>query len=266
MSQSVNIITMRNSEFAIIKRLVFDKIGITLNDSKKEMVSTRLYCRLRHYKLNSFASYIKIVQLSEFEMSEFLNRISTNETYFFREKIHFDFLQTLSKKVDYLRIWSAASSIGAEAYSIAMVLDNFLEKWDIVASDINTHVLKIANTGLYQLPMLDKIPQLYKKKYCLIGRNHFENKILIDRKLMKHIVFLENNLMSPNLMLGKFDVIFLRNVLLYFSDETKDKVINNIINNLEIGGYLIIGLTDVIQDRNFKSLQYMNNSIYKKVL
>ena len=266
MTQSIKTATMRNSEFAIIKRLVFDKIGITLNDCKKEMVSNRLYCRLRHYKLDSFSSYIKIVQLSEYEMSEFLNRISTNETYFFREKVHFDFLQALCKKVKYLRIWSAASSVGAEAYSIAMVLDNYLKKWNVVGSDINTHVLKIANTGLYQLPMLDKVPQLYKKKYCLIGRHDFENKILIDRKLAKNIVFLENNLMNQNIMLGKFDVIFLRNVLLYFSEETKNKVINNIINNLEIGGYLIIGLTDVIHDEEFKSLKYMSNSIYKKVL
>jgi len=199
-------------------------------------------------------------------MSEFLNQISTNETYFFREKVHFDFLEDLAKKEKYLRVWSAASSIGAEAYSIAMILDHNLKRWDVVGSDINTHVLKIADIGLYQLPMLDKIPEIFKKKYCLIGRKQFENKILIDRKLIENMVFMENNLMVSNIMLGKFHVIFLRNVLLYFSEETKIKVLNNIIDNLEIGGYLIIGLTDVIQDKNFKSLQYMNNSIYKKVL
>lgn len=266
MNAPIESIIMRSSEFAIIKRIVFNEIGITLNDSKKTMVSNRLYPRLRHYKLNSFASYIKIVQLSEFEMCKFLNQISTNETYFFRENVHFDFLYDLSKKRDYLRVWSAAASIGAEAYSIAMVLDYNMNNWDVVGSDINTHVLKIANTGLYQLPMLDKIPPIYQKEYCLIGRNKYENKILIDRKLIQKMVFLVNNLMTVNIMLGKFHVIFLRNVLLYFSEETKTRVLNNIIDNLEIGGYLIIGLTDVIQDSDYKSLQYMNNSIYKKVL
>ena len=266
MNAIIEIITLRSSEFAVIKRIVFNKIGITLNDSKKDMIRNRLYCRLRHYKLDSFSDYIKIIQLSKFEMSEFLNRVSTNETYFFREKVHFDFLHNLAKEVKYLRVWSAASSIGAEAYSIAMTLDYTMNTWDVVGSDINTHVLKIANMGLYQLPMLDKIPTIYKKQYCLIGRNKYENKILIDRKLVEKTTFLENNLMDSNIMLGKFHVIFLRNVLLYFSEETKKRVLNNIINNLEIGGYLIIGLTDVIQDSDFESLKYMNNSIYKKVL
>jgi len=260
------IVNMRSSEFAIIKRIVFDKIGITLNDNKKEMVRNRLFCRILHYKLDSFSNYIKIVQLSELEMAEFLNRISTNETYFFREQVHFDFLHNLAKKLKYLRVWSAASSIGAEAYSIAMTLDHAMKKWDVLGSDINTHVLKIATTGLYQLPMLNKIPQKYKEKYCLLGRNQFENKILVDRKLLENTTFLENNLMKENVMLGKFDVIFIRNVLIYFSDETKIKVIKNILNNLKDGGYLIIGLTDVINDSHFKSLRYMNNSIYQKVL
>jgi chemotaxis protein methyltransferase CheR len=262
----MHLINISCSEFAIIKRIIFDKIGITLNDNRKEMVRNRLFCRILHYKLDSFSNYIKIIQLSALEMGEFLNRISTNETYFFREQAHFDFLHNLAKESKYLRVWSAASSIGAEAYSIAMTLDHAIEKWDVVGSDINTHVLKIAKTGLYQLPMINKIPQIYKEKYCLLGRNQFADKILVDRKLLENTTFLENNLMKENVMLGKFDVIFIRNVLIYFSDETKIKVIQNILNNLKDGGYLIIGLTDVINDREFKSLRYMNNSIYQKVL
>ena len=261
----MNTIALRNSEFSVIKRIVFNEIGITLNDTKKGMVQNRLYKRLKHYKLDSFSHYIKIVQLSKFEMSELLNSISTNETYFFREQVHFDFLFDLAKKSEYLRVWSAASSIGAEAYSIAMTLDNNLKEWDVVGSDINTHVLKIAKMGLYQLPMLDKIPKLYQEKYCLLGRNMYEDKILIDRQLFSRMTFLENNLMQENIMLGKFDVIFIRNVFIYFKEETKKRVLHNILNNLKTGGYLIIGLTDVFKDREFKSLKYINNSIYKKV-
>lgn len=258
-------ISLRNSEFAVIKKIVFNEIGISLNDSKKNMVQNRLFKRLKHYQINDFANYIKIVQLSKFEKSKFLNEISTNETYFFREKIHFEFLKELSKQSKELKVWSAASSIGAEAYSIAMVLDSLLEKWEVTGTDINTHVLDIAKMGLYQLSFLDKIPKDYQEKYCLIGRNQYEGKMLIDRTLQSKLIFFENNLMHDNIQMGKFDVIFLRNVLLYFTDETKEKVIKNLLINLKVGGYLILGLTDYFDNKNIKSLKYLNNSIYKKV-
>lgn len=163
-------ISLRNSEFAIIKRIVFNEIGITLKDSKKDMVQNRLFKRLKHYQINDFSNYIKIVQLSKFEKVKFLNEISTNETYFFREMPHYDFLKELAKKSKNLKVWSAAASIGAEAYSIAMVLDSHLKDWHVMGSDINTHVLDIARAGLYQESLLDKIPKEYQSKYCLIGK------------------------------------------------------------------------------------------------
>lgn len=258
-------VPLRNSEFAIIKRIVFNEIGITLNDSKKNMVQNRLFKRLKHYQLDDFANYLKIVQLSKFEKSEFLNEISTNETYFFREYVHFEFLEELAKESKELRVWSAASSIGAEAYSIAMTLDYLLDNWEVIGTDINTHVIDIAKLGLYQLSFLEKIPSCYKERYCLVGRNQYQGKMLVDRNLHLKTNFLENNLLKQNILLGKFDVIFLRNVLIYFTEETKFKVITNILTNLKPGGYLITGLTDYFKDNEFKSLKYVKNAIYKKV-
>lgn len=258
-------ISLKNSEFAIIKKIVFNEIGITLNDSKKDMVQTRLFKRLNYYQIKDFSHYLKIVQLSQFEKSQFLNQISTNETYFFRESAHFDFLEQLAKESKNMRVWSAAASFGAEAYSISMVLDSNLFNWEVIGTDINTHVLDIANKGLYQVALLEKIPKKYQEKYCLIGRNQYEGKMLVDRKLQFQTSFLENNLMIKNDELGKFDVVFLRNVLIYFTEETKIKVIKNILHNLKKGGYLIVGMTDYFHIEEFKSLKYIKDSIYKKV-
>lgn len=258
-------ISLRNSEFAIIKKIVFNEIGISLKDSKKDMVQNRLFKRLKHYQINDFSNYIKIVQLSKFEKSEFLNEISTNETYFFREMAHYDFLKDLALKSKNLKVWSAAASIGAEAYSIAMVLDSNMKDWHVMGSDINTHVIDIAKAGLYQRSFLDKIPKEYQSKYCLIGRNQYEGKILIDRVLYSNMLFFENNLMHANTHIGMFDVIFLRNVLLYFTEETKEKVIRNLLVNLKKGGYLVLGMTDYFDDSNIESLKYLQNSIYQKV-
>lgn len=258
-------IPLNNAEFSIIKRLVFKEIGITLNDTKKSMVENRLYKRLKYHQVESYSQYLKIVQLSQHELTEFLNSISTNETYFFREKVHFEFLEECAKQKLPIRVWSAASSIGAEAYSMAMILDDHCKCWEVYASDINTDVLDIAKKGIYQITFLEKIPKQYQEKYCLIGHNDYEGKILIDRELYKNINFFENNLMYENKRFGEFDIIFLRNVLLYFSEETKLKVIENILKNLKIGGYLVIGLTESFKSQHFNSLEYVNNAIYKKV-
>lgn len=258
-------ITLNSAEFSIIKRLVFKEIGITLNDTKKSMVENRLYKRLKHYRLDDYSKYIKIVQLSKYELTEFLNSISTNETYFFREPAHFSFLEDVARESKHIRIWSAASSIGAEAYSMAMILDTHCKVWEVIATDINTSVINIAKKGLYQITFLEKIPKKYKDKYCLIGRNDYEGKMLVDRRLYKNMQFYENNLMYENVKLGVFDVIFLRNVLIYFSEETKIKVLTNIVKNLRVGGYLVIGLTENFNSEYFKSLEYINNSIYRKV-
>ena len=260
-------IVLTQNEFAVIKKLVFKETGISLDDTKINMVQNRLNKRVNHYKLCNYADYLKIVQISATEKTEFLNCISTNETYFFRETKHFDFLEELVQKSETIRVWSAAASMGAEAYSIAMVLDSYLPKncWEVVGSDINTQVLDIARKGLYQFAWSQKIPKKFQIKYCFKGSGKFENKILIDRILSKNMIFIENNLMKRNDEIGKFDVIFLRNVLLYFTEETKVNVVKNAISNLKRGGYLIISLTECFDDKKVNNLKFLKNSIYQKV-
>ena len=261
-------IELRQTEFAVIQKLLFKECGISLSDTKKSMVESRLYKRVEYHQVSSYADYLKIVQISCAEKNEFLNSLSTNETYFFREEKHFDFLTSLAKNVKQLRVWSAAASMGSEAYSISMILDTYLgtQFWKVEASDINTEVLEVAKKGLYPFSWSQKIPQLYKTKYCLKGSGKFENKMLVDRVLTQNINFFQHNLMDRNIMLGEFDVIFLRNVLLYFTEETKLKVIKNLLPNLKNGGYFIISMTETFQDKEIEELEFLQNNIYQKVI
>jgi len=254
-------------EFQIVQKLLFKETGISLADTKMKMVQSRLDKRLRFHNITSYSNYLKIVQISYAEKTEFINELTTNETYFFRESKHFEFLETIAKEKTGLRVWSAAASIGAEAYSIAMVLDSCIlhNQWKVLGTDINTATLEIAKKGLYPLSWSEKIATKYQKKYCLRGSNKHKDKMLIDMGNEKNILFLENNLLEENKELGLFDVIFLRNVLLYFTEETKLKVIQNVLNNLETGGYLIISLTEHFDDKKIENIKYLHNAIYQKV-
>jgi chemotaxis protein methyltransferase CheR len=225
---------------------------------------------LHHHKIKSFSSYLKIVEYNHKEKIQMINLITTNETYFFRETKHFDFLTTIVKQVPInqpFRVWSAASSVGAEAYSIAMILENYLNlnQWDVVGSDINTEVVQKAKKGLYCESWIDKIPANYKTKYCLKGKGRFEGQFIIDRKLQHNIHFATNNLTVPNNSFGVFDIIFLRNVLLYFNTQTKQQVLNNVLQNLKVGGYFIISLTENLDGLNIKNLRKYQSSIYQKI-
>ncbi|MBU0719951.1 protein-glutamate O-methyltransferase CheR [bacterium] len=257
-----------NEEFATLQKLIFKEVGITLADSKKTMVQSRLNKRLVHYKLDSFAQYLRIVQITLTEKIEMINLITTNETYFFREEVHFDFVKSLlTKGVASLRIWSAASSVGAEAYSLAMMINGAVgkDKWEIVGSDINSEVIKKAKMGLYPISWITKIPDQYKNRYCLKGKGKYEGQFLIDRSLCSNMHFTENNLLEQNNYLGEFDIVFLRNVLLYFSDDTKEIVVKNVISNLKVGGFLIISLTENINSVKLKNLVQVRTSIFQKI-
>ncbi|MBU1658035.1 protein-glutamate O-methyltransferase CheR [bacterium] len=263
-------IILQDSEFMLIQKLIFKNIGITLDESKKSLVKNRLTKRLNFYGLHKFSDYIRIVQFNRDEASEMVNQITTNETYFFREQAHFDFLERISKELKEegkIRVWSAAASLGAEAYSIAMVLDNILgaSRYEVLATDINTEVLQIAKKGFYPLPWVDKIPTLYKQNYCLKGKNQYEKQFLIHPELQKNVYFSQANLLEPQSTIGKFDIIFLRNVLIYFNDEIKALVVENSIKNLKENGYLIISLTENLRSIHNPMLKQVDTSIYQKV-
>jgi chemotaxis protein methyltransferase CheR len=257
------IASMTQNEFVRFKELLFNVSGITLRAEKHVMVENRLAKRVRKLKLSTYSQYYDLVVSDEEELQTLLNLLTTNTTYFFREKEHFDFLQKdfLPKfRGNSLRVWSAACSRGAEPYTIAMVLDDALSikrlGWEVFASDINMEELEKAVTALYPMSEADKIPDDYLRRYCLKGDGAFDGQFLIKETLAQKVRFFRINLMEklPPDLGGEFDVIFLRNMLIYFSEQERKDIVERLATKLKRGGLLFIGhsetlnrITDVVR-------------------
>ena len=244
-------------EFAQFQRFIFDAAGITLSGAKKQLVSGRLARRLQHHGLDSFGHYFALIgstaQAAERQIA--IDLLTTNETYFFREPRHFDFLrQQLAEdgsSTRPLRIWSAACSSGEEPYSIAMVLEDQLagrRPWSVLASDISRRVLERAATGQYSLERIDNIPRQYLERFCLRGTGPREGTLLVDPELRRKVEFRQINLNRPLPMAGLFDIIFLRNVLIYFNAETKRQVVGRLVSALKPDGWLLVGHSEGLHD------------------
>jgi len=265
-----NILT--NVEFNLFRDFIYQQAGIRLSDEKKPLIISRLSKRLRHYSITSFQEYFDIIIASgvDGEQQIAIDLLTTNETYFFREPKHFAFLAdeiipTLDR-TKVFRVWSAASSSGEEAYSIAMLLDDKLNSslWDIFASDINQTVINMARLGLYQQDRIDCIPKVYLQNYCFKGKDEYEGKLLVDPKLRKRVSFGLINLTLPLENIGTFQLIFLRNVMIYFDHETKNKIIKQLVQKLALGGYLFIGHSETL--KGFENgLTQISAAIYQKI-
>jgi chemotaxis protein methyltransferase CheR len=201
-----------------------------------------------------------------------INQVTTNETSFFRENKHFNYLvnKILPDAKERLHIWSAASSIGVEAYTIAMVLDEALAPrnlpFDILASDINIEVLQQAKEAIYDIRFASNIPEHYLKSYCLKGVGKMKNKFAINEYLKKKLTFSQINLTQPiSNHIGKFDIIFLRNVLIYFDIQTKKDVVKFVLEHLKVGGYFFIGHSETLFNISDEVVQVMP-TVYQKIV
>lgn len=261
---------LEDTEFRTFQKIIFQEAGIDLSDKKKLLVQSRLLKQLLKYKLETYTEYLRLVQIDQLEKVEMINLLTTNETYFFREIEHFEFIQkelipTYSIKTKF-RVWSAAASVGAEAYSTAMLLDTMLGRnlWEIVGTDINSEVIQKARVGLYPESWIEKIPTYLRKNYCLIGKGLNEGKFLVDRSLIPNMRFEQANLLNIPKELGTFDLIFLRNVLIYFNDATRQKVVDGVIEHLLPGGYFFISHTENLSMINTNRLEQIRTAIYRK--
>jgi len=240
-----------DDEFKHFQRLIFDIAGISMSPAKKMMVTSRLQRRLVHYGLSQFGDYYRLVigESHPGEMQTLVDLLTTNEAYFFREPAHFKFLSenivSGSIPTPY-RVWSAASSSGEEAYSLAMVLADKIKghAWEIMGSDLSSRVLKRAERGHYPIERNEGITVPHLKKYCLQGIRSQAGTFLIDPKLKARVTFRQINLKKKLPNIGRFDVIFLRNVLIYFNHETKRQIIDRVTRQLKSGGYLFISHTE----------------------
>ncbi|HEX5394720.1 MAG TPA: protein-glutamate O-methyltransferase CheR [Rhodocyclaceae bacterium] len=263
--------TISSKEFAAFQKLIYDVAGISMSDAKKVLMVGRLSKRLRHHKFTTFDQYYKYVtggtDPQEFQLM--VDLLTTNETYFFREEKHFDFLRKLiaahprGRSFD---IWSGASSTGEEIYTICMVLADELGvdgNWTVTGSDISQSVLKIAEAGHYSLEKTRGLPPEYLRKYCLKGVRTQEGTFMIDPRLKSHTRFRQINLNTNLPEIGPFDLIFLRNVMIYFDAATKRSVVARLAKKIRPGGHLIIGHSETLTGIN-EELQSVQPTIYRK--
>ncbi|AWL13122.1 Protein-glutamate O-methyltransferase [Saliniradius amylolyticus] len=248
-------VVLSDRDFGVIRDWLYRKAGIHLGDIKKTLVSGRLQKRLRQLSLTDFRAYIELLESAEngVEHQVAINLLTTNETYFFREKPHYDFLeQRILPDTDPrkpFKVWSAASSTGEEAYTTAFILSRYFGKhgqWEIEGTDINTEVVEDAKRGIYPLSAAKKIPLEYLKESCVKGKGKDAGLFRIRNELRSKVNFGTLNLINPERRLGPFDVVFLRNVLIYFSLPDKQKIVQNVIKNLKPNGWLLVGHSESI--------------------
>lgn len=251
---------LSTDDFTFICQFVHNATGIVLNESKREMLYRRLARIIRERKLNSFSDYCYLLKTqTKKEESYFINAITTNLTSFFREQHHFDYLQQYEipriianhknamKQDKRIRIWSCASSTGEEPYSIAItILETMqanLSKWDIkiLATDIDTNVLEHCSLGIYNDNSIEELPKKIKQNYFVQGTGHNSSSVKVSKKLKSLITFKHLNILHDWPMKGPFDVIFCRNVIIYFDKKTQQELFAQYYELLKPGGLLILG-------------------------
>jgi len=264
-------VVLEEKEFALFRDLIYRIAGISMAPAKKPLVTSRLAKRLKHYGLESYGEYFQMITAANgtTELQMAVDLLTTNETHFFREPKHFDFLRQRilpeRKPGKTLRIWSAACSSGEEPYSIAMLLDEVLgcAPWEIVASDLSTQVLEKARTGVYPMERMPEIPRHYLSDYCLKGTGTQEGTLLIERKLRERVQFMQHNLTETPPRQAEFDAIFLRNVMIYFDQDTKRQVVSRLLPLLRPGGYFLIGHSETLNGIN-ENLRQVQPAVYMK--
>jgi len=246
--------TLQDGTFRQIAELMHASMGLSFADSKKPLVASRLGNRIQKLGLESYEEYLEIItdagNGAEFQVA--VNLLTTNETYFFREPSHFERLQdyVCSLPRRSISIWSAASSFGDEAYSIAMLLADLQERgsigpdWSILGTDISERVLQAAAAGVFPEERLRDVSVERLRKYCLRGEGPSEGLVQVQEKLQRHVRFGWLNLCRPIEPLGPFDSIFLRNVLIYFDQQTKTEVVDRVLERLRPNGLLFIGTAE----------------------
>lgn len=270
-------VEITDKEFSQLVSFIKKNYGINIKEEKRAMLTGRLYNTLAQYGYKNFTEfYNKLISDDSREaVITLVNKITTNHTYFMREKDHFDYFQStvlpyLEKTVESrdLRIWCAACSTGEESYTLAMIIDEYFgEKkiyWDtkLLATDISEKVLTTAKLGIYDKENTQVLPPNWRMNYF---KPYNKDKLIVTDKIKNEVIYRKFNLMEKNFPFKKkFHVIFCRNVMIYFDNETKDALIRKFYDFMEDGGYLFIGHSESIlrSETNFK---YIRPAVYRKM-
>lgn len=269
--------TFTRSDFEFIRKTVGERTGIVLSEHKVDMVYGRLARRLRQLKLDNFKEYFKYIeQENDQELVEFTNALTTNLTAFFREPHHFEFLATTGiselarrRNNKRLRIWSAGCSTGEEPYTIAMTLCEALpsiRSWDakILATDLDSNVVSKAKEGIYDQERVNGISKQRLNRWFRKGSGKNAGRVRVSPDLQALITFKQLNLMHKWPMTGPFDIIFCRNVVIYFNKDTQRTLFERYANILADDGYLIVGHSETLHNVTDR-FKLLGKTVYKKV-
>jgi chemotaxis protein methyltransferase CheR len=273
------LMTISDEEFDLLRKLIYQRFGINLTAQKRSLLVGRLQKILRQRGIRSFKRYYDelIRDPTEKALSQLVDRISTNHTYFYREKSHFDlfFEKVLPEVADRLRaeksrdlrIWCAGCSSGEEAYMLLMLMREYFGgeygQWNggILATDISSRVLDIARRGVYAEDKVRMLPESLRRKYfCKLPDGQFEVREL----LRKETTFRRFNLMNDRFPFKKpFHVIFCRNVMIYFDEPTRKTLVSKFHQNMEQGGYFFLGHSETL-GRMQSLYKYLAPAVYQK--
>ncbi len=254
--------------FDKFRELIYRESGISLKENKESLVSARVAKRMRMLNIPTHREYLEYVSRDRQgdELIHLLDAISTNVTHFFREERHFEVLANLARQWEAegrrdLRLWCAASSTGEEPYSLAMTLLEAMNnpgEIKIIASDISTQVLKKAQRGIYQARQVEKIPRLYLARYFQKGRGRADGLYRVKPVLREMVIFRRINLSTPPYPVrGPLDVVFCRNVMIYFDNKLRKQLLENMYSMLRMGGYMMVGHAESLSGMlsSFKSVE-----------
>jgi chemotaxis protein methyltransferase CheR len=260
--------------FYQFRDFIQNNYGICYTDAKRDLLKIKLDKCLLKSGVNSYNDYFELINSSSTDiyLKQLINQITVNKTSFFREEVHFDFIKSnieyilehnpsITEKKE-IRIWSLASSTGQEAYTLAMVMRETLSddyKIRILATDVSERVLKIAKAGVYPMDIKDEIPAKYLIKYFDI----VDNKFHIKKEIKELVSFRQFNLVNEFSFSGKFDIVFCRNVMIYFNVETQQKLLDKIYNYISPGGLLILGQCEILINKRHL-FEHINSTIYMK--
>ena len=267
---------LTDREFVQLSDYIKKNYGIYLKEDKRALIETRLTDMLEKKSISSFSQLYTLLQqdVSGELKKEVAIRITTNYTYFMREEDTFSFfahnvlpwIERVCKDKS-LRVWSAGCSTGEEPYNLAMIIaDYFMNKdkaWDkqILASDISDKVILSARKGIYSAEKIECLPKQWKNRYL---QKYDEDNYIFKDVIKKEVMFKKINLIEPFFPYKKkFHAIFCRNVMIYFDENTRNDIIAKFCDNLENGGFLLIGKTESV-DRNLHNLEYIKPGIYRK--
>ncbi len=266
-----------DKDFQRVKKLVLEHTGICLSDIKHDMMYSRLAKRLRYLSLDSFSDYIDLIESGDkSELGDFTNSVTTNLTSFFREQHHFDYLKAtliphlmkLNADSRKIRIWSAGCSTGEEPYSLAITLKEVIPDsagWDvrILATDLDTNVLETGRNGVYSTERVNGIPSSVLKRWFNKGKGEREGLVRASNELRDMIIFKQLNLMGQWPVKAGVDVIFCRNVVIYFDKETQAVLFDRYAETLRSDGYLVIGHSENLHNVTDR-FKLLGKTIYQR--